>query len=397
MANKILLIGVDGGATEIRAHAVACDDLSAPTSFHLQEHTAAQLYTRVADFEPVPVADQFAQRSAGKLEISEAERKQAGAWVSAAAAVVNGVARQSGATCVLVGVGMPGLKTSDQRGIAVINNGPRIPEYLAEMEQRLADDGLALAAPIAALGSDADYCGLGEQHAAEGLFRDVENAYYVGGGTGVADALKLAGRLVPFDGAKSWIQKSWQIASSIGPTFEKLISAKSFNDVYQSVTCGGHAGVQPNSAAPSQFPERAAAAGDPIARAWTQTVALVLAELIFERVWTVANGRPQNASRGAGYLALDADHPFRGTVFDRVIVGQRLGCIYADHDCHDVFGRWVDEYLAALIMQSEDSVLRRQLLVNTELRPGFLVSSRLRAAPALGAAVAAARAFSCAQ
>ena len=34
--DDVLLIGVDGGATEVKAHAVACDDLGQPTSFALR-------------------------------------------------------------------------------------------------------------------------------------------------------------------------------------------------------------------------------------------------------------------------------------------------------------------------------------------------------------------------
>lgn len=393
MANDILLIGVDGGATEIRAHAAACDDLSAPTSFSLREQSAARLYARISGFQPVPVVEQFAQRDAGRIERSELERQQAGQWVAAAAEVIIDVARQCEATRLLVGIGMPGLKTPNRRGIAVINNGPRNPEYLDQLEQRLAGAKLALAAPIAALGSDADYCGLGEQHAADGLFRDVDNAVYIGGGTGVADALKLGGRLVPLDDAKGWIQKSWQIASSLGPTFEKLVSAKSLNDVYAALTGGGEAEAADSAGEPSpRFPERAAADSDPVAVAWVRTAAMVLSELIFERIWTIAKGRHPAPHRGPSYAALEPDHEFRGTVLERVIIGQRVGRIYADADYREVFAAHVDACLAEMIARSGDSTLSDQLLDNGKLRPGFVVASRLRAAPALGAAVAAARA-----
>ncbi len=33
-----------------------------------------------------------------------------------------------------IGMGMPGLKTADGRGICVINNGPRMPDFLLQFE-----------------------------------------------------------------------------------------------------------------------------------------------------------------------------------------------------------------------------------------------------------------------
>lgn len=416
-----LLIGIDGGATEVRAHAVECADWHGPSGFSLRPEAAARVYPRRPDFRPLPVAEQLAQRDAGRIERSGPEREQARAWVAAAADAAGEVARKCGAARVLVGIGMPGLKTPDGRGIQVINNGPRIPDYLAELEALLAAGGLTLAAPIAALGSDADYCGLGEEYAADGLFRDVASAYYVGCGTGIADALKLRGRLVPLDAAKSWIQKSWQMPSALGPTFERLVSASSLNRVWLALR-GPQPRPEPHppagaaAGAPGpDFPEQAAVAGDPRAAAWLATAALVLAELIFERLWTVCHGRADAPHRGETYAGLEVAHPYRGTVLERVIIGQRLGLIYADPQYRAVFAEPLERHLAAFCAACGDAELARAWAVDRDaepgdahgvrgprgrggppgpaLRPGFLRPSRLRAAPALGAAVAAVRAL----
>lgn len=291
-----------------------------------------------------------------------------------------------GGTKLLVGMGMPGLKTPDGRGINVINNGPRMPEFLAQLEAQLKQRGLELAAPIARLGSDADYCGLGEEHAGDGLFRDVQHAYYVGCGTGIADAMKLRGALVPFDAAKPWLQKSWQMPSALGPTFEKLVSASSLNRVYAEL------GTTPGTAA---FPEVAALAGDPVGTAWLQAATMVLAELIFERLWTIKNGRPTAGHRGPAYLALQAEHPYRGVTLERVIIGQRLGLLFADRQYQALFAMPLERCLTRLIARTEDAGLRGAWLASGggQLQAGRLVASKLRAAPALGAAVAAVQAL----
>ncbi|MFQ5490346.1 MAG: hypothetical protein ACE5GE_06445, partial [Phycisphaerae bacterium] len=210
-ASDILLIGVDGGATEVKAHTVCCDNLEAPSVFDLGPGKAARKYERYGDFQPLPIADQLTQRKSGRLELDDAERRQGDLWVQACIDAIADAASDSRCDGLLIGVGMPGLKTDDGRGIDAINHGPRIPDYLEHLERGLSDRGIKLAAPIDVLGSDADYCGLGEQYASGGLFGDVDHAYYLGGGTGLADAMKLGGELIPFDRAAGWILKSWEM------------------------------------------------------------------------------------------------------------------------------------------------------------------------------------------
>jgi hypothetical protein len=221
---------------------------------------------------------------------------------------------------------------------------------------------------------------LGEEFAADGLFRGVQNAYYVGCGTGVADAMKLGGRMVTFDESKAWIQKAWQVPSALGPTFEKLVSARSVNAGYEAMAGASSAGA---------FPESRAAQGDRVAHAWLMTVALALAELLFERVTTLFQGRGDTQHRGPAYAALTRDHPFVGTVLDRIIIGQRLGLIFAQG--LPAFADRVIDLFEAFVDESGDDGLRRAYLQDGVLRDGLIVSSTLRAAPALGAAVAAAR------
>ncbi|MHC4064600.1 MAG: hypothetical protein ACYSUI_08885 [Planctomycetota bacterium] len=385
---EIILIGVDGGATEVKAHAVVCDESTSPPAFSLLPASASRTYQRLPDFRPLPIAEQLTQRNGREIRLCEKEEQQGNLWVEAARDAIVEVAETCQAQQVLIGMGVPGLKTPDGRGICVINNGPRIPDYLDRLERALATAGVTLASPVATLGSDADYCGLGEQHAAEGLFKDVENAYYVGGGTGLADAVKLRGRLISFDNARSWILKSWQIPSALGSTFENLVSARALNEAYVNLIPGA---LQPDPEL--TFPERAAAAGRPLATACLNTAALVLAELIFERLDTIKNGRRDVPHRGRAYRELDTTHEYRGTLLDRVVIGQRLGQIYGDDRFRALFADHVEKYLAALIAESGDAELAGTHLEGTRLKPGFVRASLLRAAPAIGAAVAAVQAL----
>ena len=392
--SNVLLVGVDGGATAIKAHAVTCGDFDTPADFALRPESSTQVYPRIGSFSPAPLGLQLSERETQTIELAPAEREQGKLWVTTAAAAIEDVSSACDNRRVLVGIGMPGLKTEDRRGISAMNNGPRIPDYLESLERDLAERGVDLVAPIAGLGSDADYCGLGEEYAALGLFHDVDNAYYVGCGTGIADALKLRGELVPFDEAREWIQKSWQITSAIGPTFEKLVSASWLNRVYARMTEA--AWGEGDEASQGPYPEVKAAAGNADAVAWMHTAALVVSELIFERMWTIKNGRPDVPHRGNAYARCNAEHEYRGVLLDRAIVGQRLGLIYASKPYRHVFGEKLEACLAGLIASSGDKAMCAEYLTETSegplLNTGFLMPSKVRAAPAIGAAVAAVRA-----
>jgi len=381
--SECTLIGVDGGATEVKAHHVTCDDLRRPTSFALGRAAASRVYPARNGFAPMPVAEQLQQRAAPALSAEEAA--VGATWVASAADAIAAAAGQVSGRRLLVGVGMPGLKTEDGRGIAVINNGPRIPDYLERLERQLAERGMELVAPVARLGSDADYCGIGEAWAADGLFRGVQHAYYVGGGTGVADALKLRGALVTFDAVRDWMRKAWQLQSEHGATFEALVSAKGMNAGYAA-----RVGIEPGA----RFPEVDALAGIKAAAEWLGIVADALAELIVERIDTIHNGRRTLPHRGADYAGLAADHPYRGILLDRVIIGQRIGMLYADERYRVLFADRIDAAFVRRLRALNDAELTGRLLADGKVRPGFLRASMLRAAPALGAAVAAVQALS---
>ncbi len=382
------LIGVDGGATEVKAHAVACDDSVNPARYTLLPQCASRIYERLPGFDPLPASEQIDHLRRADIPPSPLEHEQALIWVQAAAECIVEVARACGYRTVVVGIGMPGLKTGDGRGIAVINNGPRNFDYLEILSHEVEAAGIEWASPVVRLGSDADYCGLGEQHAADGLFNDVQSAYYLGCGTGIADALKLNGCLVAFDDIKEWMLKTWQIPSALGPTFEKLVSAKALNHIYAQLQPGA------GSADCPCFPEQGALRGDSIALTWMNAAAMLLAELIFERLSTIKTGRAASTSRGQAYAELDPEHPYRGLLLDRIVIGQRIGQVYGDPQTQPFFASRLESCLAQFITQSGDAEMASTYLLGGGLAPGFVRASFLRSAPALGAAVAAAKAMS---
>lgn len=390
MPDDVVLLGVDGGATNVHVQHVIRDrratrDRDAEPVYQCGHASVRRTYPTATAFTPLDTDTQRAAYRADRIRLSPAEDAQAANVVATIVAAVADVAHQAGDGKICIGIGMPGLKTPDGTGIAVCNNGPRIPNLVGRLETGLRNAGIEVTPPITRIGSDADYAGIGEQYAAGGRFRDVDHAYYIGGGTGLADAMKLAGRLVPFDHARTWIAKAWQFPSERGPTFERLASARGLNDQY-AARCGR---ATRNIDPATHYPERNTAAPDGRARAAVETAAATLAELVFERIDTVYRGRTALPHRGDAYAKLRTAHPYRGIVLERIVIGQHIGRIYADHAHNPYFRDAFDTHLARYITDTADDTICTRCLDRHRLRDGLVHASTLPAGAALGAAVAA--------
>ncbi|MDX1286416.1 MAG: hypothetical protein R3182_15475 [Draconibacterium sp.] len=237
MKKQPLLIGIDGGATKVSAWEILFDENSATFSLGRANSTISyrKIDGYIPDFTPVDINVQLNDRFAEINPTSE-EKQQAAVYVEACAQAIKGLSSTKGNSNVLVGIGMPGLKTEDNRGIAVVANGPRMINYSDKLEQRLKELNINLLSPINHLGSDADYCGIGENYSEEGIFRTCENAYYLGGGTGVADAMKLDGELVTFDNAREWMAKTWEMKSIEGLPLERVTSVSGIQKTFAELS-----------------------------------------------------------------------------------------------------------------------------------------------------------------
>jgi len=311
------LVGLDGGATSAKACRVRLG--------------AGGL---LADGPPVEVVhvrrDGFEPEGHDGDAAAARERELAEAWLDGAARAVVGAAG-SGAG-VLLGVAMPGRKTADGRGIDWARHGPRIPDLLGDLERRLRAAGVELVAPARGLYSDGDCCGWGEHHAEGGLFGDVRNAWYAGGGTGLAEALQLDGRPLELDSLAGRVDRAWQLDWRDGATCEDALSLRGLN-----ARAGG---------AVEQL------ADTPRGREVLLEAAGALADLAARRAREIQ-------ALGAGPL-------------ERFVVGQRLG-----------------QLLAAGRLEPMRAALADALAARGLPREGWLVLSRLREAPAIGAAARA--------
>lgn len=387
MNNNFLLIGVDGGASKVSACEVIFD--SSGVEFKLGELSAQRSYKDIpgfiSDFKPVDIPSQLKEQNSGQILQTEDEKQQETVYVEACALVIEEFVKKSHKQKVLVGLGMPGLKTSDKRGIAVVANGPRMLNYSNLLEERLRLSHIEFIAPIYHLGSDADYCGIGENFSADGFFKDTANAYYLGGGTGVADALKLNGGLLPFDQTKEWMAKSWEMKSVDGRSLERFASAGGIQSIYADISGTKLETLNANNIYPLQISEQAKT-GDKNSVATFTLVVEQLSQLLYERITTLYSGWQSifnfmNENR----TPLNPKHQFTGSLFEKIIIGQRLGeLMQTDHGSTTLFKPLIKR-VHRLIQDS--SVLDEKAKTHYANLEEHIIISRLREAPALGAGI----------
>lgn len=360
MTNGPVLIGLDGGATKLAAHEVIAveRDSSRGPALALGASSAEEILPRA--FEPIAIEDQLAERDAPR--IGAPERDAGRAWVAAAARAIATAARrsehgESGRTTLRVGVCMPGLKTAGERGICVLRHGPRMPLFAEELERELASLGFELVARIARLIGDGEACGLGELHADGGHFRGVAQAYYVGGGTGVAEAILLDGSVRTLDAVGA--RRAWELVRDDGACFEDLVSMKGINARAELVS-------RPTT---DEHVEQRAAGGDELAVQSLLHAADALAELVALRIraFREAPGGPRT--------------------LERVVIGQRTATLLADARLDACFRQPFERALARRI--ESGSQLSSARFAGGPALASFVRVSRLRGAPAIGAAATA--------
>jgi len=388
--DDITLIGIDGGASKVLVHKV--DILTNPMRFvalkpFIEVTYESSDYFR-SSFKPIVLPRQIKEHNAGtKIEQTKTEAKQEEAVLDSFIKAIRTLLNESNGNEVVIGVGLPGLKTKDKRGISAMANGPRMPKFLANLEKQLKKEGCKNLSRINSIGSDADYCGLGERWGDNGGMRGVESALYLGSGTGIADAMLLKDEIIPFDQCKSWIGKTWEMLANEEETYEKLLSAKGIQTRYAELTGTTQEELQKNEVYPWQIFERAMD-GEEIAVQIVADTAEALADLLYHRIRTLAVGAPETHFLDKE-RELSIEHDYIGQVFERIVIGQRLGDIWEFKNFDPLLNDPVNEKLGRMIHSSDLSQdIKAEYLTKTNrLRDDLIVNSELRHAPALGAAV----------
>jgi predicted NBD/HSP70 family sugar kinase len=391
MSDSYLLIGIDGGATKVSAWGVERDILD--NSFELSSLRSEAKYSDMdgynSEFKPVEISRQLNDMKKGIHKVTVEEVKQGRTYITACAEVIVQLANQAKTSSVVVGIGMPGLKTTDRRGIAALANGPRMFAYANEVESLVEKNGINFAYPIAHIGSDADYCGIGEKYARNGSFKTVKDAYYLGGGTGTADALLIDSQLIPFDQTKTWLAKTWEMKNDRDISMEKYASASGIQFIYS-----GYSGIPVSALNEKNIysPEIATRAinGESAAQETCTEIANYLSMLLYERISTLYHGSSALFSFvNPDRKPLDSEHPYKGKCLERIVIGQRLADLLKSRAGFEILTKPLIQNLSKLIDSSDglDEAAKAHYLHGNVLREEIIFYSPLREAPALGAGI----------
>ena len=383
-----VIIGVDGGGTKVTAGIIE----KHRDIFSLNKSSSNRYYLENPDFDrgfsPVSMSNQLRELRTNEIKPTSAEIAQSKPIINSFRDVILELNINSP---VLIGIGMVGLKTPDKRGICAMANGPRMPKFCAQLEQLLQDAKVGLKYPIRQLGSDADYCGIGEEYGDGGMFKDVQNAYYLGGGTGTADALKLNGNLIPFDNAKSWIAKTWEIKNDQNIPLETYASAGGIQSLYSNYAKIPFKRLQQDSVYADIIFSRALDNEEAALLTFAE-VSTYMAKLIFERLETIYSGW-QNRFEflDPDHDKLKVNHPYRKTLLDRIIIGQRLGKLLNKSREPMLLWEPFQRDLYNNIEQSKTLTLEAKdhYLNGNNINQNLIMTSHLDHAPVLGAGIAA--------
>lgn len=349
---EVRWVGIDGGASNVRAVAIGVDRTGL---LRTEGETFRRALPPRDGFTPLSVPRQLAEREAPVLD--SAEQRRAERIVETVAEVVHAAAGR-GDLPLAIGVCMPGLPEPGGRGVAVLRHGARLPRFLDRLETRLTEGGIRLARPAGPLVADSHAAGWGEEFAVDGRLRNVENALYLAGGTGVAEMVKLEGGFPSPAELSRLLPSAWKIRSETGATFEDRVSMAAI-----------HAAWSARSATRDVFVEARAALGDEVAGDVLCEAAEALAELL--------------------HLRLASLRRDRDALLERIVLGQRTGVLFSTAALANCFADPLRNALARRLRESDDAAMREAYLVEAELREDLLVASPLFAAPAIGAVAAA--------
>ena len=144
MKKQPTIIGIDGGASKVSAHVIEVSEDG--KSFTLGKGNSVKEYRSYPDFQsnfkPVSLPIQLEQIQNNNIDLTSAEIEQSKAYYSAFSDAISDLIMLTKAKNVLIGIGMPGIKTTDERGITAMANGPRMPHFASVIEQRLSAAGI---------------------------------------------------------------------------------------------------------------------------------------------------------------------------------------------------------------------------------------------------------------
>ena len=385
---EYIIIGIDGGGSKVSAGIIESKDISTFTIKSLSQQYYNERSEFNSDFSPVAMDIQLNEYNTEEYNVTNDEVLQGKAIIES---FHNSIINLNIDKPILMGIGMVGLKTKDLRGIGAIANGPRIPNFCIQLEDALHKSNIHLHKPIQYIGSDADNCGIGEEYGKDGLFKDIQNGYYIGGGTGTADALKLKNELIPFDSISSWIAKSWEILNENNISMEQYTSLKGIQSIYSNYSEIPINELCNESIYANEIFSRALK-NEQAALLTFADITKYMSTLIVERVETIFSGwQNKFGLLNPKHSLLINNHPYKNNLLERIIIGQGLGKLFHLSKNTPLLWDPLHNNIYDMIQKSRvlPSEAKKFLFENGTLKKGFIMTSNLDNSALLGAGVTA--------
>ena len=385
---EYIIIGIDGGGSKVSAGIIESSDLSTFTFKSLSQQYYNERSEFNSDFSPVAMDIQLNEYNTEEYNVTNDEVLQGNAMIES---FHNSIINLNIDKPILMGIGMVGLKTKDLRGIGAIANGPRLPNFCIQLEDALHKYNIDLHKPIQYIGSDADNCGIGEEYGKDGLFKDIQNGYYIGGGTGTADALKLKNELIPFDSISSWIAKSWEILNENNISMEQYTSLKGIQSIYSNYSEIPINELCNESIYANEIFSRALK-NEQAALLTCADITKYMSTLIVERVETIFSGwQNKFGLLNPKHSLLINNHPYKNNLLERIIIGQGLGKLFHLSKNTPLLWDPLHNNIYDMIQKSRvlPSEAKKLLFENGTLKKGFIMTSNLDNSALLGAGVTA--------
>ena len=385
---EYIIIGIDGGGSKVSAGIIESSDLSTFTFKSLSQQFYNERSEFNSDFSPVAMDIQLNEYNKEEYNITKDEVLQGNAIIES---FHNSIINLNIKKPILMGIGMVGLKTKDLRGIGAIANGPRMPKFCIQLENALNKSNIHLHKPIQYIGSDADNCGIGEEYGKDGLFKDIQNAYYIGGGTGTADALKLKNELIPLDNISSWIAKTWEILNENNISMEQYTSLQGIQSIYSSYSEIPINKLCDESIYANEIFSRALE-NEQAALLTCADITKYMSILIVERIETVFSGWQNKFELlNPKHSVLDNNHPYKNNLLERIIIGQGLGKLFHLSKNTPLLWDPLHNNIYNMIQKSRvlPSKAKNFFFENGTLKKGFIMTSNLDNSAILGAGITA--------
>ena len=385
---EYIIIGIDGGGSKVSAGIIESKDISTFTIKSLSQQYYNERSEFNSDFSPVAMDIQLNEYNTEEYNVTNDEVLQGNAIIES---FHNSIINLNIDKPILMGIGMVGLKTKDLRGIGAIANGPRIPKFCIQLENALHKSNIHLYKPIQYIGSDADNCGIGEEYGKDGLFKDIQNGYYIGGGTGTADALKLKNELIPFDSISSWIAKSWEILNENNISMEQYTSLKGIQSIYSNYSEIPINELCNESIYANEIFSRALK-NEQAALLTCEDITKYMSILIVERIETIFSGWQNKFELlNPKHSLLINNHPYKNNLLERIIIGQGLGKLFHLSKNTPLLWDPLHNNIYDMIQKSRvlPSEAKKFFFVNGTLKKDFIMTSNLDNSALLGAGVTA--------